>query len=190
MQKARRHPEGLRPLVGARFQVLFHSAVRSTFHLSLTVLVHYRSLVSIQPYRMVPADSRRISPVPRYLGYCSSTKFSLLRGFHPLSLTFPGNSDSSLFSKCSPATPRQHAVWVQALPCSLATTWGIIRLFSFPPVTQMFQFSGLALFRVIYLQYIRLSHSEIFGLMLVCSYPKLIAAYHVLHRLPVPRHPP
>ena len=54
----------------------------------------------------------------------------------------------------------------------------------------MFQFSGLALFRVIYLQYIRLSHSEIFGSMLVCSYPKLIAAYHVLHRLLVPRHPP
>ena len=54
----------------------------------------------------------------------------------------------------------------------------------------MFQFSGLALFRVIYLQYTRLSHSEIFGLALVCSYPKLIAAYHVLHRLPVPRHPP
>ena len=46
MQKARRHPYGLRPLVGARFQVLFHSAIRSTFHLSLTVLVHYRSLES------------------------------------------------------------------------------------------------------------------------------------------------
>ena len=54
----------------------------------------------------------------------------------------------------------------------------------------MFQFSRLALFRVIYLQYIRLSHSEIFGLSLVCSYPKLIAAYHVLLRLLVPRHPP
>ena len=54
----------------------------------------------------------------------------------------------------------------------------------------MFQFSGLALFRVPYLQYGGLSHSEIFGLMLVCSYPKLIAAYHVLHRLLVPRHPP
>ena len=54
----------------------------------------------------------------------------------------------------------------------------------------MFQFSGLALFRVIHLQCTRLSHSEIFGLMLVCSYPKLIAAYHVLHRLLVPRHPP
>ena len=54
----------------------------------------------------------------------------------------------------------------------------------------MFQFSGLAPFRVIHLQCTRLSHSEIFGLSLVCSYPKLIAAYHVLHRLLVPRHPP
>ena len=33
-------------LVGVRFQVLFHSPIRSTFHLSLTVLVHYRSLES------------------------------------------------------------------------------------------------------------------------------------------------
>jgi hypothetical protein len=43
---------------------------------------------------------------------------------------------------------------------------------------------------MIHLQCTRLSHSEIFGLSLVCSYPKLIAAYHVLHRLLVPRHPP
>ena len=35
-----------------------------------------------------------------------------------------------------------------------------------------------------------LPHSEILGLMRVCRYPRLIAAYHVLHRLPVPRHPP
>ena len=47
MQKARRHSYELRPLVGARFQVLFHSSVRSAFHLSFTVLVHYRSLGSI-----------------------------------------------------------------------------------------------------------------------------------------------
>jgi hypothetical protein len=32
----------LRPLVGIRFQVLFHSPRRGSFHLSLTVLVHYR----------------------------------------------------------------------------------------------------------------------------------------------------
>ncbi len=48
IQKARRHSmKLLRPLVGARFQGLFHSSVRSAFHLSLTVLVHYRSLGSI-----------------------------------------------------------------------------------------------------------------------------------------------
>ena len=45
MQKARRHTKMvLRPLVGERFQGLFHSSVRGAFHLSLTVLVHYRSL--------------------------------------------------------------------------------------------------------------------------------------------------
>ena len=38
MQKARRHPIGLRPLVGIRFQVLFHSPNRGSFHLSLALL--------------------------------------------------------------------------------------------------------------------------------------------------------
>ena len=49
MQKARRHSilQKLRPLVGRRVQGLFHSSVRGAFHLSLTVLVHYRSLGSI-----------------------------------------------------------------------------------------------------------------------------------------------
>ena len=48
MQKARRHMQSmLRPLVGIRFQGLFHSPVRGAFHLSLTVLVHYRSPGSI-----------------------------------------------------------------------------------------------------------------------------------------------
>ena len=46
MQKARRHiTRMLRPLVGVRFQGLFHSSFRGSFHLSLTVLVHYRSLI-------------------------------------------------------------------------------------------------------------------------------------------------
>ena len=33
-------------------------------------------------------------------------------------------------------------------------------------------------------------HSEIFGSKVACTSPKLIAAYHVLHRLPAPRHSP
>ena len=35
-----------------------------------------------------------------------------------------------------------------------------------------------------------LSHSEIRGSQVICTYPRLIAAYHVLHRLREPRHPP
>ena len=37
---------------------------------------------------------------------------------------------------------------------------------------------------------VRFPHSEISGSMDICSSPKLIAAYHVFHRLLVPRHPP
>src|SRR5215475_13095212 len=33
-------------------------------------------------------------------------------------------------------------------------------------------------------------HSDISGSMCVCHSPELFAAYHVLHRLLVPRHPP
>ena len=33
-------------------------------------------------------------------------------------------------------------------------------------------------------------HSDISGSKLICSSPKLFAAYHVFHRLPVPRHSP
>ena len=84
-------------------------------------------------------------------------------------------------------------VMVWALPRSLATTRGIINLFSLPAGTKMFQFPALALLpkvRVTVLQTARLSHSEILGSRVICTYPKLIAAYHVLHRLRVPRHPP
>ena len=56
----------------------------------------------------------------------------------------------------------------------------------------MFQFPGLALCvcRVTVLQTAGLSHSEIPGSKVICTYPRLIAAYHVLHRLHEPRHPP
>ena len=40
---SRRTCIALPPIVSARFQILFHSPNRGSFHLSLTVLVHYRS---------------------------------------------------------------------------------------------------------------------------------------------------
>ena len=37
---------------------------------------------------------------------------------------------------------------------------------------------------------VRFPHSDISGSLDICSSPKLFAAYHVFHRLLVPRHPP
>src|SRR3546814_4103709 len=67
-------------------------------------------------------------------------------------------------------------------------------LMSFPPATEMFQFAGFAShgygFTMRYPLRGGLPHSEIPGSKLVRSSPRLFAAYHVLHRLLVPRHPP
>src|ERR687885_295623 len=89
MQKARsqRTPPAeaggrLLPLVGVRFQDLFHSPHRGAFHLSLTVLVRYRSHGSLQPWRVVPPASR---PVPR-AGRYSGTPLRQARG-----LRLPGS---------------------------------------------------------------------------------------------------
>ena len=82
-------------------------------------------------------------------------------------------------------------IMVWALPRSLATTRGILNLFSLPAGTTMFQFPALAHLKIVtVLQTDGLSHSEILGSTVICTYPGLIAAYHVLHRLREPRHPP
>ena len=81
---------------------------------------------------------------------------------------------------------------------------------SFPPGTEMFQFSGFASPKPILFSLViplpfnsvsdcsdaklngegGLSHSEIVGSKLAHSSPTLIAACHVLHRLYMPRHSP
>ncbi len=57
-------------------------------------------------------------------------------------------------------------------------------MFQFPP------FASICKIRISILQILGLSHSEIHGSKVICTYPWLIAAYHVLHRLNEPRHPP
>ena len=66
------------------------------------------------------------------------------------------------------------------------------QLFSLPTGTKMFQFPAFAssLRMITGLQPAELPHSDIAGSKVVCTYPTLFAAYHVLHRLPEPRHPP
>ena len=65
-------------------------------------------------------------------------------------------------------------------------------LFSLPAGTKMFQFPAFAPHYgvVTAIRAAGLSHSEIRGSKAICAYPRLIAAYHVLHRLREPRHPP
>ena len=70
-------------------------------------------------------------------------------------------------------------VW--AFPRSIATTWGITKLFYLPPDTKMFQFSGFAsrLLGISRLQRDGLPHSEIRGYN---GYLLLPAAYRSLSR--------
>ena len=70
--------------------------------------------------------------------------------------------------------------------------WGNHCYFLFLEVLRCFSSLRLPLYlvKIITLQVIGLSHSEIPGSKVICTYPGLIAAYHVLHRLREPRHPP
>ena len=56
---------------------------RGTFHPSLTVLVHYRSPGSIQPYQVVLADSHGISRAPRYSGTAATVLGMSSTGLSP-----------------------------------------------------------------------------------------------------------
>ena len=71
--------------------------------------------------------------------------------------------------------------------------WGNHSYFLFLRVLRCFSSPRLPLYPVVKitsLQLAGLSHSEIRGSTAICASPRLIAAYHVLHRWQEPRHPP
>ena len=143
MQKVRGRtfPEGHSASTACRHTVSgsFHSPNRGSFRLSLTVLVHYRSLGSIQPWKMVLPDSHGVPRAPWYSGVTWKIYFFRLRGYHPLWPDFPDCSTRSRLCNFlevppnllnDPTTPNaqrrqacMHQVW--AIPRSLATTDGI-----------------------------------------------------------------
>ena len=142
---------------------------------------------------MVPADSRRIPRAPRYSGYrYASSRFV----YGPVTLygpTFQKVPLTRFLATARSYNPRYAVTYlVWALPRSLATTRGIIIYFLFLQVLRCFSSlrSPPTIGRIPALQAGGLSHSEIRGSRDICSYPRLIAAYHVLHRLREPRHPP
>ena len=144
---------------------------------------------------MVPADSRRISRVPRYSGY----RYALACfGYRPVTVcgaTFQMLLLTIEIRQRGPTTPnmRCHMNGLGSSPVA-RHYWGNHYLFSLPGGTKMFQFPPFAsmtnMSGIPDLQTGGLSHSEICGSRDICSLPQLIAAYHVLHRLREPRHPP
>ena len=93
MQKARRHPEGLRPLVSSWFQGLFHSLVQGSFHLSLTVLVHYRSLDIFSLTRWFWQIHTEFHMF-RATQDTNPLTLTFIRDYHPLWSNFPVRSEN------------------------------------------------------------------------------------------------
>ena len=123
-----------------------------------------------------------------------STRLSLT-GLSPSLAGFPKTVLLNLLNQFRGPNPSMHAHW-----------FGLFR-FRSPLLTEshvVFSSSGyldVSVHRVPFLTLwigvritevcsVRFPHSEISGSMGICPSPKLFAAYHVLHRLLVPRHPP
>ena len=69
LQKARRHtPRGAPTACRRTVSGTVSLPSRGAFHLSLTVLVRYRSQESVQPWRVVPPASDRVSRARPYSG--------------------------------------------------------------------------------------------------------------------------
>ena len=138
---------------------------------------------------MVPRSSDRISRVPPYLIRLSKLR---IRGCHPLWPCFPTCS-SHLSSSAGPrslATTRGVSIDVLSsgyldvsVPrvCSLRPIYSVKKYLSQPVIDSKANNNKLSG---------GLPHSEIRGSKPILGSPQLIAEYHVLHRLLLPRHPP
>ena len=77
---------------------------------------------------MVPANSHKVPLASCYSGYCHLI-YLTITGLSPSLVGFPSPFIFSILNLCSPSTPHlKSTVW--ALPRSLATTYGIIIIFS------------------------------------------------------------
>ena len=84
LQKARRHTvKGAPTARGRAVSGAVSLPSRGAFHLSLTVLVRYRSQESVQPWRVVPPASDRVSRARPYSGYSSAVRMVSRTGLSP-----------------------------------------------------------------------------------------------------------
>ena len=143
---------------------------------------------------MVPACSIKVSRVSMYSGY-RLVSFPFAYGAFTLSGRLSQNLSARITESIMRSEPRCARTTVWPLSISLAATLEIDVSFSssgyldvsvhrVPGVWLCIHHTSLEVHSS------RFPHSEISGSKDICSSPKLFAAYHVFHRLLVPRHPP
>ena len=144
MQKVRGHPEGLPLFVGMRFQILFHSplGVLFTFPSRYSFTIGQQGVLSLGGW----------SPqIPTGLHVAGGTQEShsvgqnfRIRGYHPVSQTFPGPSASSSRTLMWVLQPRPRNLGRFGLVRVRSPLLAESRLISFPTGTEMFQFPVFA----------------------------------------------
>ena len=143
---------------------------------------------------MVPACSVKVPRVSTYSGY-RHVCFPFVYGTFTLSGLLSQNRSTRITESITRSEPRNARIPVWPLSISLAATLEIDVSFSssgyldvsVPRVPLHTLWIGVWIHEVCSCGF---PHSEISGSMDICSSPKLFAAYHVFHRLLVPRHPP
>ena len=144
---------------------------------------------------MVLPASHKVSRVSWYSGSCPVCSNFRVRGSHPLRQAFPDLSTSSHISFDMSSTPKSVDSGLGSFP--FARRYSENRsFFLFLRVLRCFTSPGFLthtyVFSMVYLLFTvgGFPHSDIHGSMLTCSSPWLFAAYRVLLRLLIPRHPP
>ena len=143
---------------------------------------------------MVPARSDKVSRVSSYSGY-RSVSLSFAYGAFTLSGRLSQSRSAGLPESGLRSEPRNARIPVWPLPRSLAATCGIDVSFSSSGYLDVSVHRVPSAWLWIHHAVTEVCsagfpHSDISGSKDICSSPKLFAAYHVFHRLLVPRHPP
>ena len=143
---------------------------------------------------MVPLISHKVPRVSWYSG-SRHVNSSFAYGAFTLSGRLSQNRSAKLIESIPRSEPQHARTLVWALPLSLAATHRIDVSFSSSGYLDVsvhrVPFLKLCIgLRILEVCSSRFPHSEISGSKDICSSPKLFAAYHVFHRLLVPRHPP
>ena len=143
---------------------------------------------------MVPAYSNKVSRVSWYSGSRLADS-SFAYGAFTLSGWLSQNHSARIIESIMQSEPHGARTMVWALPRSLAATYGIDVSFSSSGYldVSVHRVPLHTLWIGVWILEVCSSgfpHSDISGSMDICSSPKLFAAYHVFHRLLVPRHPP